>query len=64
MDLIELLVAAKLATTKNEARRLLKQGGVKLNGKAVKTASLPLAEASGAVLQVGSRRFRKLVPAQ
>lgn len=62
VNLVELLVASKLAATKNEARRLLKQGGVKLNGKPVTSSSLPRAEVSGAVLQVGSRRFRKLVP--
>ena len=61
VDVIDLLVASKLAATKNEARRLLKQGGVKLNGKPVTSPSLPRSEASGAVLQVGSRRFRKLV---
>ena len=61
VDVIDLLVASKLAATKNEARRLLKQGGVKLNGKPVTSPSLPRAEASGAILQVGPRRFRKLV---
>ena len=63
VDLIDLLVASKLAATKNEARRLLEQGGVKLNGKPVTSSSLPRAEVSGAVLQVGSRRFRKLIAA-
>ena len=61
VNLVELLVVSGLAATKNEARRLLKQGGVKLNGKTVTSPSLPRAEVSGAVLQVGSRRFRKLV---
>ncbi|MDP3723559.1 MAG: tyrosine--tRNA ligase [Candidatus Omnitrophota bacterium] len=61
VDLIDLLVASKLAATKNEARRLVKQGGVKLNGKTVKASSVSRAEASGAVLQVGPRRFRKLI---
>lgn len=61
VNLIELMVASKLAATKNEARRLLKQGGVKLNGKTVTNSSLPRAQASGAVLQVGPRRFRKLI---
>jgi len=63
VNLVDLLVASKLAATKNEARRLLKQGGVKLNGKPVTSPSLPRAEVSGAVLQVGPRRFRKLVAA-
>jgi len=61
VDVIELLVNAKLAKTKNEARRLLRQGGVKLNGEAVKRPQVALSKAAGAVLQVGSRHFRKLV---
>jgi tyrosyl-tRNA synthetase len=60
VDFIELMVGEGLAKTKNEARRLLKQGAVKLNGKALKSAARPLAE-SGGVLQVGARQFRKLV---
>jgi len=61
VDLIKLLVSEGLASTKNEARRLLHQGAVKLNGKAANLPLLSLAEASG-VLQVGSRHFLKLVP--
>jgi len=61
VNVIELLVAQGLAKTKNEARRLLRQGGVKLNGVVLTQPSLPLSESSG-VLQVGSRHFRKLVP--
>jgi len=61
VNLVDLLVSEKLAKTKNEARRLLRQGGVKLNGVPVKGPMVPAAQASGAVLQVGSRHFRKLV---
>jgi len=60
VNLVELLVEEALAETKNEARRLLKQGAVKLNGAPVRSPQLPLADSSG-VLQVGSRHFRKLV---
>jgi tyrosyl-tRNA synthetase len=60
VNLIELIVSEGLAETKNEARRLLKQRAVKLNGVPVSSAELPLAGAAG-VLQVGSRQFRKLV---
>ena len=60
VDFVELLVGEGLAKTKNEARRLLKQGAVKLNGKALKGAAHPLGESAG-VLQVGSRHFRKLL---
>ncbi len=61
VDLVELIVAQHLAKTKNEARRLIRQGGVKLNGTPVKASTIPLPPASGAVLQVGSHRFLKLV---
>ena len=63
VNIVELLVSEGLVKTKNEARRLIGQGGVKLNGKPVTSLSLPRAEVSGAVLQVGPRRFRKLVAA-
>ncbi len=61
VDLVSLLVGEGLAKTKNEARRLIGQGGVKLNGAPLKRPALPGAEAAG-VLQVGSRHFRKLIP--
>ena len=60
VDMVALLVSAQLAKTKNEARRLIKQGGVKLNGTPVSGPQVSLAQADGAVLQVGSRHFRKL----
>lgn len=60
INVVDLLVEQGLAKTKNEARRLLRQGGVKLDGVVLKTPVLPAQEAAG-VLQVGSRHFRKLV---
>ena len=57
---VELLVREGVVKTKNEARRLLRQGAVKLNGKVLKASALPLEQSAG-VLQVGSRHFRKLV---
>jgi len=60
VDLIALIVSEGLAGSKNEAKRLLTQGAVKLNGTALHRPECPLAEAAG-VLQVGPRHFRKLV---
>jgi tyrosyl-tRNA synthetase len=60
VDLVALLVREGLATSKNDARRLLHQGAVSVNGTVVKTPALPLAEATG-LLQVGPRHFRQLV---
>lgn len=60
VNLVALLVTAGLAKTNNEARRLLRQKSVKLNGQTVTATAIPRAGAEG-VLQVGSRHFRKLV---
>ena len=47
----------------SEARRLLAQGGVKLDGETLDGDRLdvPLDQVSGRVLQVGKRRFARLV---
>ena len=59
---IPLLIAAAFEISSSEARRLIKQGGVKLDGEALPAGSLDLepAELDGRVLQVGKRRFRRL----
>ncbi len=47
----------------SEARRLIEQGGVKLDGSAISPEhglDLPVSELSGKVLQVGKRRFAAL----
>ncbi len=49
-----------LASSRGEARRLLSQGGVRVNGEQVTGEELPLDEVKGALLQVGKRRFVRL----
>jgi tyrosyl-tRNA synthetase len=44
----------------SEARRLLAQGAVRLNGEVVTDLDLPRARLDGALLQVGKRRFARL----
>ena len=61
VDVVELLVTERLAKTRNEARRLIHQGAVKLNDRPVSKPLLPAEEVTG-VLKVGSRHFRKLSP--
>ncbi|HAI20779.1 MAG TPA: tyrosine--tRNA ligase [Clostridiales bacterium UBA8153] len=56
-----LLVQAGLAPSHAEARRLVQQGGVKLDGQAVAQAEYEWPVRSGAVLQVGKRRFVRIV---
>ena len=60
IDLIEVLVEQGIVKTKNEAKRLLKQGAIKVNGVAVKQPSIPVDQAV-TMVQVGPRHFRKLV---
>ena len=59
LSVVELLVSAGLAKSKNEARRLIDQKGVKFDG-AVITEPAEVIKKAG-VLQVGKRHFLKLV---
>ena len=54
------LMADAFGLSRSEARRLLAQGGVKLDGEELDALDLPADELDGAVLQVGRRRFKKL----
>jgi tyrosyl-tRNA synthetase len=54
------LMADAFGLSRSEARRLLAQGGVKLDGKELDALNLAADELDGAVLQVGRRRFKKL----
>ena len=58
-----LLTALGLAASNGEARRLIEQGGVKLNDQTVQDASveLDLSALRGAVIQVGKRKFARIV---
>jgi tyrosyl-tRNA synthetase len=56
------LLAREFEMSSSEARRLIAQGGVRLDGVAVDEGAfdLPVEELAGKVLQVGKRRFRRL----
>jgi tyrosyl-tRNA synthetase len=57
-SVLDVLMAAKLAKSKSEARRLIEQGGVRLDGK---TLDDPIGSFPGpGVLQVGKRRFVRI----
>jgi tyrosyl-tRNA synthetase len=49
-----------LASSRGEGRRLIAQGGVRVNGEAVTSEEARLADLRGAILQVGRRRFVRL----
>lgn len=59
----KLLADAKMATSAGEARRLIDGGGVKVNGEALepKTYNVNSTQLEGAVVQVGKRKFIKIV---
>lgn len=61
--LARIIHEAGLASSAGEARRLIDGGGVKINGKAVpaKEYNVEPEELKGAVLQVGKRKFARLV---
>ncbi len=59
---IELIVQAGFARSNNEARRLVAQGGVRLDGRRVDNPEEVVELAEPIVLQVGKRRFARLVP--
>jgi tyrosyl-tRNA synthetase len=54
------LMADAFGLSRSEARRLLIQGGVKLDGRELDALDVAAEELDGAVLQVGRRRFKKL----
>jgi tyrosyl-tRNA synthetase len=59
---LPVLMADAFGISSSEARRLIKQGGVRLDGEALPADALDLApaELDGKVLQAGKRRFRRL----
>ena len=57
-SVLEVLTAAGLVTSKSEGRRLVSQGGVRLDGVTLKEADAPFPHPG--VLQVGKRRFIKV----
>ncbi len=59
-EALTVLVELKLAETKNAAKRLFEQGGVKLNDVKVTDWKAPLTLKSGDILQVGKRSFVEL----
>jgi tyrosyl-tRNA synthetase len=59
---LPLLMAGAFEISSSEARRLIRQGGAKLDGETIASDTLDLAPEAldGRVLQLGKRRFRRL----
>ncbi len=56
-SLIDALVGSKSVTSKSEARRLIEQGGIKVNDVVVKSVD---EKASAGIVKVGKRKFLKI----
>ncbi len=60
---VDLLVKVGLATSKNEAKRLIIQGSVKINQKRIKDSNMDLLMDREYIVQVGRRKFRRIIQA-
>ncbi len=60
--IVSVVVGAGLAKTNGEARRLIQQGGIRVDGEVVWDVDLTLALDRPRLLQVGKRRFVRVVP--
>jgi len=61
MNIIDLVLAAGFAKSKGEARRLIQQNAVSLDGEKIVDVDANVAMSDGQVLRVGKRRFGKIV---
>jgi tyrosyl-tRNA synthetase len=61
VSLSALLTELQLTASNGEARRLITQGGVKINGSKVDDPQLKIAQQGEYLFQVGKRRFKKLI---
>ena len=60
VNVVDLLVEAGLARSKSQARRLIDQGGVRIDGERVSDVDLMVKAEEGTVVQVGKRKFARL----
>ncbi|MCY7493668.1 tyrosine--tRNA ligase [Bacillus safensis] len=56
----DLLVELELQSSKSEARKMIQNGGVRLNGKKVEEFDLQIQVENDLVVQVGKRKFAKI----
>ena len=58
--IINILFDSKLVSSKGEAKRLIEQGGVKINNKKVKDYNQEIEIKDGTIIQAGKRKFIKI----
>ncbi len=57
----KLIMLAKMAGSTSEARRLIQQGGVKVDGERIKDPNYTLKPVSNMIIQVGKRKFTRII---
>ncbi len=63
IEAFELIYTTNLVESKAEAKRLIKQGGVKINGEKITDPLLKINISKELIIQVGKRKFLKVIPA-
>jgi tyrosyl-tRNA synthetase len=61
MNILDLIILVNFATSKGEARRLVSQGGVTINGNKITDLQSSIKLEKGMILKVGKRKFKKFV---
>jgi len=61
MSIVELIVLAQFAKSRSEARRLIKQNAVSIDGRKITDIDAEVRLQAGQVLRVGKRRFGRIV---
>lgn len=64
IPIVDLLAITGLASSKSEARRLIRQGGVQVNGERITDLSADIDVTIQQTVKVGKLRFLKVVPPQ
>jgi len=60
INVIELIMLANFSPSKGEARRLIQQGGVSIDGEKISDFNLEVNVTDGMILKVGKRKFIKI----
>jgi tyrosyl-tRNA synthetase len=61
IGIIDLVVKAGFAPSNSEARRLIQQGGVRINDEQISDVKAVITPAAGMILKVGKRKFARIV---
>ena len=61
MLIVDILYSSEIVKSKSEARRLISQGAVSIDGEKIIDVSYMLSKKTGSVIKIGKRRFLKIL---